>query len=80
MLLDSNDAVIDDPQDLRAHIINFYQGLLGCPVLETASSPDLIARLDPYRCSADAINILSAPVTALEIKETVFSLPKNKSP
>ncbi|KAL0875746.1 hypothetical protein Bca101_025451 [Brassica carinata] len=43
MLLDSNDAVIDDPQDIRAHIIDFYQGLLGCPVLETASSPDLIA-------------------------------------
>lgn len=73
MLLDSNDAVIDDPQDIKAHIIEFYQGLLGCPAQTTASSPDLIADLVPYRCSTDVVNILSQ---LLKSERQFFLFPK----
>lgn len=80
MLLDSDDAIINDPKEIREHIIEFYQGLLGPPGQTTTSSPDLVADLVPFRCSTAASNILTAPVTAAKIKEVIFSLPRNKSP
>jgi len=46
----------------------------------STASVEEIASLVPQRCSASAIQTLSAPFSPLEIKNVFFSLPRNKAP
>ncbi|XP_074305388.1 uncharacterized protein LOC141640516 [Silene latifolia] len=67
----------DDPQSIQDAFLNYYKHLLGTEV-ETAPVNPLIIRRGKV-CTENHRDILLKPVTKLEIKEAIFSIPKHKA-
>lgn len=80
-LIGYDDRRIEEKEDIENHCVEFFQNLLGkeSPPL-AASGHDLISSLIPFRCSTEMRNMLTAEVSAAEIKDTVFALSVHKAP
>lgn len=79
-LLDRDGAVIDRIEDIKNHAVDYFTTLLGGTSSASAPSPSLIASFLPVRCSAEAVNLLAAEFSELEIQAAFLNLPKSKAP
>ena len=67
--------------DIKAHAADYFQGILGSNDLPVSSAmTEELRNLLPFRCSDLQQDYLKRPVTAAEIKATLFTMPLNKSP
>ncbi|XP_074277152.1 uncharacterized protein LOC141600800 [Silene latifolia] len=67
-----------DGDSIQAAFLEYYQSLLGSQT-ETEKVNLTVVR-NGACCTAEHWNILSKPVTAEEVKQCLFSIPKGKSP
>lgn len=79
-LTNEDEAIIDSREGIQEHVVQFYTGLLGGPVVPSTVSHEDIAALLPFRCSDSVIHQLEAPYSPEDIRKTFFSLPKGKAP
>lgn len=80
-LLDSAGNKVFDSDTLKNMASQFYESLLGSANDSiTPFSVEQIKAIHPFRCSQTLASQLAAIPTDLEIKDTVFALPKNKAP
>ena len=77
---DSNDAIIDYLEGIKAHVVSYFSSLLGGTDTLTSSSPQIISDLVPFRYSPESVSVLSSPFTASDIQEAFLSLLKSKAP
>ncbi|XP_013717736.1 uncharacterized protein LOC106421439 [Brassica napus] len=67
--------------DIKAHAADYFQGILGSTDLPVSSAmTEELRNLLPFQCSDLQQDYLKRPVTAAEIKVTLFTMPLNKSP
>lgn len=78
--MDDNDIIIDDLNAIKAHVVSYYQNMLGGISVPTISPPQDIEALVPIKCDLFSISLLETPFSAQEIKLAFMSLPKNKAP
>lgn len=79
-LTDDSGVIVDTPEGIKAHDLQFYQHILGGTVVPSTVSSEDIAALLPFRCSQDVIQQLEAPYSHEAITKAFFSLPKGKAP
>lgn len=79
-LLDDSDRVIDSLDEIKNHIVDYFQNLLGGTNTPTTASPSDIASIVGVKCSPGNIESLAAPFTDEDIQAAFLSLPTNKSP
>ncbi|XP_048611796.1 uncharacterized protein LOC125586052 [Brassica napus] len=79
-LNDDQGNILSTREDIMSHVVAYYETLLGgTPSITPSTTADLSSLLQ-FRCSENIVTSLQAPVTALNIQGTFFSLPKNKAP
>lgn len=80
-LLYELDRRVFDSSALKDMIIQYYLSLLGTENQDISPfSVAQIQEIHPFRCSDDLAAQMSAIPTDEEIRKTIFSLPKSKSP
>ncbi|KAF2581434.1 hypothetical protein F2Q70_00010828 [Brassica cretica] len=76
-----NDVVIGAFEDIKAHSVDFFASTLGSTSLpESLCSVGQIQDLLPFRCSDLQCCYLKRKVAEVEIKNTLFAMPLDKSP
>ncbi|GLT58450.1 hypothetical protein SLA2020_457140 [Shorea laevis] len=67
--------------DMENEAVQFYQGLLGTVDSNcTKVNDDWIKNIFQFQLPTSMVDFLQQPITDLEIKEVVFSSPRNKAP
>ncbi|XP_033134016.1 uncharacterized protein LOC117127540 [Brassica rapa] len=79
-LLGRDGTIIDRIEDIKEHAVDYYTLLLGGPTSSAAPSPSVIASFLPLRCSPEAVSLLDAGFSDLDIQTAFFALPKSKAP
>lgn len=75
------DVVIGTAEDIKAHTIDYFTNTLGSTNLpESPCSVEQLQDLLPFRCSKLQCRYLQREVGAVEIKNTLFAMPLDKSP
>ena len=80
LLFDENDGILETREEIMQHAVAFFEQLLGGTSFQTTVSTNEIASLISYQCPPASFDSLAAPFSREEIKQTFFSLPRNKSP
>ncbi|KAF8109953.1 hypothetical protein N665_0089s0071 [Sinapis alba] len=80
ILVDEHNSIIDSISDIKNHNVCYFQSLLGGCVTPSSAATCDIASMICVKCYSEAVSILSAPFSDLDIKLAFFSLPKNKAP
>ncbi|KAF3514145.1 hypothetical protein F2Q69_00004807 [Brassica cretica] len=76
-----NDVVIGAFEDIKAHSVDFFASTLGSTSLpESLCFVGQIQDLLPFRCSDLQCCYLKRKVAEVEIKNTLFAMPLDKSP
>lgn len=79
-LKSSSGEVLTDLNDIKAEAVSYYKSFLQDePNNIEIPAVNSLSQLVSYRCSGDDGALLIQPITAEEIKKTVFSMPLNKA-
>lgn len=78
-LLDTSGNKIERRTDLHAHIVDFYSELLGARS-SNDNLVDILRGLILFRCREGIKRDLVKQPLPVDVKDTLFSLPRNKAP
>ena len=75
----SNGSCLTDHEDIKSAMIDFYKSFLGTSITQRTHSDGSIIAADPILDEVACVD-LCKPVSAEEIKESMFSIPGGKAP
>lgn len=80
-LRDSNGSLIGAKEEVKSHAVDYFKMILGS--YDLPLSPCSVLQLQgllSFRCSNDESAALVKPVSAEEVRSTLFDMPLNKCP
>lgn len=79
-MVNDDGSVVDNHNEIKSHIVSFYENLLGNQTSSSSAFAMDLASLVKFSCSDSDCNFLAAPFIDLEARQAFFSIPSNKSP